>query len=164
MGILDIIILLTLIISGGYGCWKGIVVQIGSLAGVVVGILACRLFGVWLTDFLHVHLFSGAGDANTVHYISLVVAYVTLFVVGYAITRLLARLVQTVAKSLNLTVIDRILGALFSIFQWMLVLSILMNICMIIFKFNVLVYARLAHGAVGRAVAELAPLVFGYSY
>ncbi|MDE6082185.1 MAG: hypothetical protein K2F70_07945, partial [Muribaculaceae bacterium] len=56
------------------------------------------------------------------------------------------------------------LGALFSIFQWMLVLSILMNICMIIFKFNVLVYARLAHGAVGRAVAELAPLVFGYSY
>ncbi|MDE6081528.1 MAG: CvpA family protein, partial [Muribaculaceae bacterium] len=103
MGILDIIILLTLIISGGYGCWKGIVVQIGSLAGVVVGILACRLFGVWLTDFLHVHLFSGVGDANTVHYISLVVAYVTLFVVGYAITRLLARLVQTVAKSLNLT-------------------------------------------------------------
>lgn len=164
MGILDIIILLTLVISGAYGCWKGIVLQMGSLAGVVVGILACRMFGVWLTDVIHVHLLSAAGDANTVHYMSLVVAYVTLFVVGYAITRLLARLVQTVAKSLNLTVIDRILGALFSIFEWMLVLSILINICTVIFNFNVLVYAVLAHGAVGKAVAELAPLVFGFSY
>lgn len=164
MGILDIIILLTLVISGVYGCWKGIVVQIGSLAGVVVGILACRLFGVWLTDAVQVHLLSGMGDANTVHYAALVVAYVTLFVVGYAVTRLLAKLVQTVAKSLNLTVIDRILGALFSIFQWMLVISILINICTMILNLNVLVYAKLAHGAVGRAVADLAPIVFGYSY
>lgn len=164
MGILDIIILLTLVISGVYGCWKGIVVQIGSLAGVVVGILSCRLFGVWLTGWCNQHIFSGMGDANTAHYVSLVVAYVTLFIVGYAVTRLLARLVQTVAKSLNLTVIDRILGAVFSIFQWMLVLSILINICTVIFSFNVLKYAELAHGAVGRAVADLLPVVMGFSY
>ncbi|MDE7153121.1 MAG: CvpA family protein [Muribaculaceae bacterium] len=164
MGILDIIILLTLIIAGAYGYWKGIVVQVGSLAGVVVGILFCRLFGTAVADFCGAHLFDGMGSANTVHYISLVVACVTLFVVGYAMTRLLANLVHVVAKSLKLNVVDRIAGTLFSIFEWMLVLSILMNLSRVVLNRDLLQYSQLADGSVGRAVAELAPVVFGYSY
>ena len=162
MGILDIIILLTLILSGAYGCWKGIVIQMGALAGVVMGILACRIFGRWLTEFLQIHCFS-MDVQQTEHYICLVVAYVVLFILGYVITRTLAQLVKTVAKSLNLTVIDRILGAIFSIFQWMLVISIMINILVVVFNYNVLAYATLAGGRIGRAVADLAPVVFGYS-
>lgn len=164
MGILDIIILLTLVLSGAYGYWKGIVIQIGSLAGVVVGILLCRLFGPAVTDFCGAYIFSGLEGAATIHYVSLVVAYVTLFVVGYTVTRLLAKLVHVVAKTLKLTVIDRIAGTLFSIFEWMLVLSIVMNLSKVVLNLDLLQYARMADGSVGRAVADLAPLVFGYSY
>lgn len=52
MSIIDIIILVVFIGAAVYGWWRGMIVQIGSLAGVLLGILLCRLFGDGFSGFL----------------------------------------------------------------------------------------------------------------
>lgn len=163
MGILDIIILAVFVVSAIYGFWRGVVVQVGALAAVVVGILACRLFGEWATSTLANILPTMSSSPELAHYTVAVIAYALLFVLGYVLTKVLANLVKTVAKALFMGAIDRLLGALFSVFQWMLVLSIALNICQIFTSHRVISSSKLAGGKVAEAVMDLAPTVFGFS-
>ncbi|MDE6810111.1 MAG: CvpA family protein [Muribaculaceae bacterium] len=163
MTALDIVIIAVLFGSAVYGFWKGIVVQVGAIAALVMGILACRLFGDDATRFLGRLLGSVADSPELSHYIITVTAYVILFVLGYVLTRALASFVKTVVNALFMGAVDRILGALFSIFQWMLVLSIVLNIWQIVDSSrNVISLSSLAHGRVAQAILDLAPAVFGF--
>lgn len=163
MTALDIVIILVFIGSAAYGFWKGIVVQVGAIAAVVMGILACRLFGDEATRFLGGMLGSVSDSPELSHYIVSVTAYVVLFVLGYVLTRALASFVKTVVNALFMGAVDRILGALFSIFQWMLITSIVLNIWQIIDSSrNVVSLSSLAHGKIAQAILDLAPAVFGF--
>ena len=163
MTALDIVIIAVLFGSAVYGFWKGIVVQVGAISALVMGILACRLFGDDATRFFGRLLGSVADSPELSHYIITVTAYVILFVLGYVLTRALASFVKTVVNALFMGAVDRILGALFSIFQWMLVLSIVLNIWQIVDSSrNVISLSSLAHGRVAQAILDLAPAVFGF--
>ena len=103
MAALDILILLIFIVSIVYGLRRGVITQLGSVGGVIVGIIACRLFSGSVT-----RLFAGSNpDANDL-YVSGVFASVLLFIVGFIAARLVAGLIKTVTHSLHLTVIDRV--------------------------------------------------------
>ncbi|MBD5198881.1 MAG: CvpA family protein [Bacteroidales bacterium] len=163
MATLDIIILAVFIGSAAYGFIKGIVVQIGAIAAVVFGILADRLFGDSATVFVGKILGNLSDSPALSHYITTVIAYVALFALVYLLTRALTRFVRTVVRALFMGTVDKALGALFSVFQWMLILSILLNLWQIADSSkNVVAMSRLAHGQVARAVLDLAPAVFGF--
>ena len=157
MSILDIILLLIFVVSIIYGFRKGMIVQIGAVGGVIVGILACRLFGPWLTGVFT----SSDADANDI-YICGVFANVLLFLIGYICARLVASLIKTVTHGLHLSIIDRLAGALFSLFEWMLVASIALNLWQAFRpELDVTKNSKLADGRAAAAVMDLAPKVFG---
>lgn len=164
MTVLDIVILAVFIGSAVYGLWRGLVVQIGAIAGIVVGILACRLFGEWGTGVVSSIMPQLSDSASTAMYINSVIANIILFVLGYSLVRILASVVKTVAHALFLGAVDRILGALFSVFQWMLVLSIVLNVWqMFASGKSVASYSTLAGGKAAAAVEGLAPTVLGFA-
>lgn len=157
MAALDILILLIFIVSVVYGLRRGVITQLGSVGGVIVGIIACRLFSGSVT-----RLFAGSNpDANDL-YVSGVFASVLLFIVGFIAARLVAGLIKTVTHSLHLTVIDRIAGALFSLFEWFLIFSLLLNIWQAFRPdIDITSNSRLADGRAARAVVDFAPKVLG---
>lgn len=157
MAALDVLIMLIFIAAVAYGLYKGFIAQLGSVGGVLVGIVACRLFSTPLARLLA----GGQPDANDM-YISGVFACVILFIVGYFSARLVAGLVKTVSRALHLTIFDRIGGAVFTIFEWFLVFSLLLNIWQA-FRPDISVIAgsRLAGGRAASAVIDFAPKVLG---
>lgn len=157
MTAIDILILLIFIVSIIYGLRRGFIMQLGSVGGVLVGIVACRIFSESVTRF-----FAGdSPDANDM-YVSGVFACVLLFIVGYIAARLVARLVETVTNTLHLTVFDRIAGALFSLFEWFLVFSLLLNIWQAFRPdIDITSGSRLAGGRAAAAVVDFAPKVLG---
>ncbi|MBR6747281.1 MAG: CvpA family protein, partial [Muribaculaceae bacterium] len=73
-----------------------------------------------------------------------------------------ANLVKTVTKSLHLTVFDRIAGAIFSLFEWFLIFSLLLNIWQA-FRPDIDITSKssLADGRAAKAVVDFAPKVLG---
>ncbi|MDE6317421.1 MAG: CvpA family protein [Muribaculaceae bacterium] len=157
MAALDVLIILLFIAAVAYGLYKGFIAQFGSVGGVLVGIVACRLF----SDPLARLLAGGHPDANDA-YVSGVFACVILFIVGYFAARLVAGLVKTVSRALHLTLFDRVGGVVFSLFEWFLVFSLLLNIWQA-FRPDISVVAgsRLAGGRAAAAVIDFAPKVLG---
>ena len=45
MSIIDIVIVVVFVGAIIYGLYKGIISQLGSLGGIILGIIACRIFG-----------------------------------------------------------------------------------------------------------------------
>lgn len=155
MSILDILILVVLFGGLAYGFHKGLVTQLGSLGGVILGVIVCQLLGTSVADFAQ-QLFSPS-------YTTRVVSVILLFIIVYVAVRLIARLINTVFKTLHLKVFDRIAGALFVAFKWMLVLSFLLNLYATFFSAgNIQAKSSLANGNVIQAVLDIAPNTLGW--
>ncbi len=162
MELIDIVILLVTVVSLAYGFWRGFVVQIGAIAGVIVGVAACRIFGadvaLWLGGVLPVL----SDDASTAAFINKTIAYIILFIVCYCLTRLLASLIKSISSVLLMGIFDRVLGALFSMFQWMLALSLVLNLVKLISPESSLITgSTLANGHAINAILDLGPAVLG---
>ena len=52
MSVIDIIILIVFVGAIIYGLYKGVIAQLGSLGGIILGIIACRLFGDYATELV----------------------------------------------------------------------------------------------------------------
>ena len=155
MSTLDIVILVVFVASVAVGWWRGVIVQAGSIGAVVFGIVLCRLAAPWLT----LHL----AGAEEVDYLDKVLANVILFVAGYAVVWLLSRLVKKITHALSLGVADRLAGAAFSLFEWMLVLSLFLNFWLVLRPdTDYHAVSGLANGHAVDAVVSLAPLVLGF--
>ena len=83
MSTIDIIIIIIAAASLIYGFWKGFAVQMGAIAGVIVGILACKLFGddeaLWVGSILP----SFSEDGVAAGFINKTIAYIILFILCY---------------------------------------------------------------------------------
>ena len=155
MSILDILILIVLFGGLAYGFHKGLVSQLGSLSGVIIGVIVCQLIGGTVADF--------AQQVFSPSYTTRVVSVILLFIIVYVAVRLVAKLINKVFKVLHLKALDRIAGALFVAFKWMLVLSFLLNLYATFFTAgNIQAESSLANGNVIQAVLDLAPNTLGW--
>ena len=153
---LDIIILMVAVGSLGYGWWRGIIVQAGSLGAVLFAVLLCRLAGSPLAC-----LIAGSGVPDMVDNI---LAYLLLFIIGYVAVRLVCRVIKNVVHSLHLGFFDRVIGALFSLFEWLLVLSMVLNFWLVIRPdTDYTAMSHLAGGRIALFTVELAPAVLGWT-
>lgn len=150
----DIFLLIVAALAGIAGFRKGIIRQMGSLVGIVVAILVCRLFGPAVCKAV-----VGEGSAHPGLYT--VLSYTLLFVLGFVGVRLVAHLLHLVVKAMCLGAVDRIAGAVFCIAEWMLVLSIALNIYFAAVPGDYEAVCPASKPWRG-AVAKFAPAVVGY--
>ena len=162
MSTIDILILVIFVAAAAYGWWRGMIVQIGSLAGVLLGILLCRLFGDGFATFL-IDTFGGDGPVSgDTRYVTGVAANVILFILGFIAAKLVAHVIKAVTQAVRLSLIDKLCGVVFSIFEWFLIFSLLLNIWQA-FRPNspILSGSTLGNGRAAHAIMNLAPNILG---
>ena len=168
MTVLDIIILAVALGSAFMGWRKGIVLQLGGLAAIVAGIIACRFGGDWLAAFLeNGNSVAAADPANTTPdkgYFYTVLSRIILFIAGYALVKMVARFLRGVTHALQIGFLDRVAGALFCLFEWMVVLSLALNLWVIVKPTaDVCKHSTIFNGHAVEAVMGLAPKVLGWA-
>ena len=161
MTTLDIIILVVFAGSVAIGFWKGMIVQVGALGGIVFGIILCHLAGTWLTGVIAGHDAEGAASTT---YIDSVLANIILFIAGFLSVKVVAHFCKQLTHALALGTLDRLGGAVFSLFQWMLVLSILLNLWLVIKPgANICAMSAIGNGHAIEAIMALAPKLLGWA-
>lgn len=125
MNYIDFIIVLIVLVGALYGLIRGIFRQLGSLGGLVMGILVARLFGRPFGSLLQQMFDMPTG-------VSRIVAYSLLFLVVYLVCLQLMKLVHHISHQVALGWLDRLGGALFGAFKYLVILSIVLNIVHII--------------------------------
>ncbi len=121
MTTLDIIILATILVAAVAGAMKGFIGQAGTIVGVILGIICCRVFG----STLCARLIDPAGAHAETYRVAL---YVLLFIGVVLLVRLLAGAVIKLFGAMRIRVVDRVAGAIFSAGIWLLIASIAVNL------------------------------------
>lgn len=106
------------------GYMKGLLSQVGQIAGLITGILASRAF----TPSLLQALDADAGLTVT-PFVARVACYSLVFLAADLSVIMLARMVKLVVRVACLGTLDRIGGALFKLLKWGLILSLVYNLC-----------------------------------
>ena len=165
MTTVDIIIVIVALGSAFMGWKKGVVVLLGGLAAIIGGIVACRLWGddfaVWLTARLSDGT-EGVADAGG--YLYGVLARLLLFIAAYLVIKVVANFLRGVTRALHVGVLDRGAGLLLCMFEWLLFLSLVLNVWLLIKPHTQVSHmGRLFNGKAAVAVMNLGPDVLGWA-
>jgi len=161
MTTLDIVILVVFVCSVAFGFWKGLIVQAGALGGILFGVILCHLCGAWLAGVIAAHGTAGGAQPT---YVDSVLANIILFVAGFLSVKVVAHFFKQLTHALALGALDRLGGAVFSLFQWMLVMSILLNLWLVIKPgTNFLAMSTIGNGHAIEAIMALAPKLLGWA-
>lgn len=118
MNIIDIIILICLIPALIQGIFKGFISQAISIISLILGAWAsARFAGIvcnWLAQYI-----SGSEQVLKI------VAFVLIFIVVIVGLTLLGKLLEKVIKLVMLGWVNRLLGAVFALMKWLLVMGLL---------------------------------------
>lgn len=114
MNVFDIIVYVALAWAVVSGWWRGLAVQLLSLAGVVAALYLAAAFGRSLGSLLGME-WSVAG----------VVGFIIIFLAVLIVVGVAARVLRTVFRFAGLGAFDTLLGVLFSVARVLLVLSVL---------------------------------------
>ena len=154
MGTLDINIKDIYEIADVFGSMKGFVHQIGTIAGVILGIVVCRLFGDDVCRWL---ISPGSEHAAAFK----VAVYLLVFIAVFLVVRIIAGLFTRVLGALHIRLADRIAGALFTMGMWLLAASIAVNIYLVVVPSDKAWFS--VPGKPWRtALATFAPSLMGY--
>lgn len=157
MTALNLLLIVVFVASVIYGMRRGVILQVGSVGAVLAGILACRLITPLIASWL-----ISDGDSPQGEYVDTVITNVAVFLAAYFGTKMLARALSNVVKILKLKPLDRIAGAIFSLFEWMLALSLVLNLANVIMPgADIPNRSRLSGGRAITAVMDLAPDILG---
>lgn len=123
MTALDILILAVAGVAAVLGFRRGIVAQAGQIAAVIAGVALARMFGSRAAGWL------GGADPSA---INTVCAYIAVFVIVYGVVLIIFKMLRSTVHGLKLGIIDNLAGAAFKAAEWLLLLSIGLNIFFII--------------------------------
>lgn len=125
MNILDIIILICLITALIQGLFKGFISQAISLISIILGVWASSRFAGLLCQWLAQYI---SGSEQVLR----IVAFALIFIIVIIGLALLGKLLEAAIKLVMLGWVNRLLGAVFAIIKWLLVMGL------IILAFNAL--------------------------
>ena len=131
-----------------WGAISGFFKQLGSLAGLVLGVVACRLFGPAVASALA----SGEGAPSLA---TVVIAYALTFIVVFFASKLVAYACRSVLQTLHVGLADRLAGAVFRAVLWLFAISLALNV------WAVLAPGSGPEGGTARKVEAFAPWVVG---
>lgn len=120
-----LVVLIILAIAAIWGYMQGLVRQIGSVAGIIGAALACRLFGPAAARLI-------AGDEAPGGF-QTVLAYLAVGAAAFLVVWLLARMLRGVIHGIHLGLIDRLGGAIYKAFLWLVVTSLVYNLYLCVY-------------------------------
>ena len=158
MSIIDIILTIVLFGSMAYGVWKGLIRQVASLGGIVLGLVACRLFGAQAGITIAEMLPGTFHSATSVS----IVGHVALFLLVWLTVSVVAAMLHKLTHVLMLGWLDHLLGGAFALFKWLLVLSIILNLWHLVAPdSSIFTTSTLMDGDMLPWVMDIAPRLFG---
>ena len=151
----DIILSIPLIWGAYKGMKKGLIVELASILAIILGVYACSKFSDVMAEFLGSHIHSQISSL----YLS-ILSVILVFIGVLILVFFIAKRIQKLAEALFLGIANRILGAIFGIFKWALLLSFLLYFFDILNqKAGIVSQASLQHSWVYSHLIGLAPLV-----
>lgn len=157
MGALDWLFILVLIAAIAIGYWRGFFKQLGAVAGILLGIIVCRIWADDVARFL-----TPANADHNEAYITMVIAYVLLFFVVYLASQAIFMFFKNVVSALKLSILDRLGGIAFTIIEYFFILSLLLNLWQAVSSDKSITrYSRIDHGRAAVVVLDFAPTVIG---
>jgi len=163
MTVLDIIILIIFIVAAVLGFRKGFITQVGSLAAIVIGIIACRMFAPQVVGLISPTPAEVAEGANSCpEYLTTIIACCIIYLVAYYAVILVVKLLKLVAHTVLLGPLDRIGGAIVSVVKWFIPVSLVLNLYLAMNPdCNLAEKVHIAGGQPVQWIVELAPALFG---
>lgn len=160
MNTLSIFIIIIGVASLIYGFSRGIIKELGSLCSILLGIIACRLFGDHATT-IAAGILGVDPQANPIsHYAASMVGNAGLFCAVWLAVFVIARLLHGAIHAIHLGFIDSLLGAAFCAAKWLLVLSLILNLIYIMAPTAGMWGANPPEGII-KAILAYAPWLFG---
>lgn len=155
MSTADIILAIPLAWGLFKGFRKGLIVEIASILAIIMGIYACSRFSdmvaAYIGENLHTHLSS--------LYLS-IIATVLVFVGILILVFFLAKRLEKVAEALHFGLINHLLGAIFGLLKWALLLSVILYFFDILnTRAGIVNAASLQHSWLYSHLVQFAPLI-----
>lgn len=116
MNILDIIIAIPLVFFIYKGWKRGLIFELASFAGIVVGAYAAIHFSTWVAELLHLE-----GEA------AILIAFFITFVGVLVLSVVLGKAIEGFVKLVKVGKANNILGAAFGMLKCLCVLSVMLN-------------------------------------
>lgn len=151
--VFDIICLIILIAGLVIGFYRGFLSQVSAFFGILLGIVCCNVFA----DKIAAGFIDPADSPQTVMLIT-VLTYVAVFVGCFLLGRIIGKLFKSLIKALRVGILDKMCGAFFTLFEYALIFSLLLNLWVSLFPTTVL---RTDYEGVKRIVFNLGPEVLG---
>jgi len=119
MNYIDLILGIILIIAAFQGFRQGFIVELASLAALVLGIWGAIRFSDWTADFIT--------DITGYHseYLS-TIAFVVTFIAIVILVHILGKVLDTTVKAVALGFLNRLAGIIFGVLKTAVILSILL--------------------------------------
>ncbi len=154
MNYFDIVVGILLIVAIVKGFKNGLIIEFASLAALILGVIGAIRFSSFTESWLLEHFSS--------QYIGLISFLVTFVVIVIGV-HLIAKMVDKLVKAIALGMINRILGAVFSLAKYGFILSILLAVFTSFDKtFNLIPEETRESSILYQPLSELAPKIFPY--
>ncbi|MCK9401530.1 MAG: CvpA family protein [Bacteroidales bacterium] len=121
MNLLDFILLVPVVWICIRGFSKGLIIELASLIGLILGILAAYYFSGYVRDFLKDYF---SFKENTLRIIAYIVTFLAVILVVYLIGKIIEKFIDIVAMGW----LNKILGAVFGLAKGIVLVSILLFI------------------------------------
>jgi len=117
MNYIDLVLAIILIIAAVQGFRKGFIVELASLAALVLGIWGAIKFSDWTADFIT--------DTTNFHSEHLsTIAFVITFIAIVILIHILGKMLDNVVKAVALGFLNRLAGIIFGVLKTSVILSI----------------------------------------
>ncbi len=121
MNYIDIVILLFLLYGAFRGFSKGLIIEVATLAGLILGVFIAIRYSPFtegiLKDFLNI-------TSRYLSYIALAVTFLLVVIVVYLLGKMLTRLVDIISLGL----VNKLLGTLLGIAKYFIMVCVLLMI------------------------------------
>lgn len=162
MGTIDLLLIIVAVAAVFFGWRKGLVAKLGKLIGILAGIVCTRLWAPAVARA--VFGTPSPGDSADVSLLTTVVAYAAVFLGVYIVVTLLSSGLRGLLRLAHISVLDRIGGALFTLFEYMLIVSLALNLWVAVFPDSTVRSHPVVSGGcdtIGTSVLNLAPDILG---
>ena len=156
MSIIDLIFIILLLWSAYKGFSKGFILQLSTLAALLLGIFGAIHF----SDFTANLLTDNFNVSNQyLHIISFAITFIAIVIIVHLLARLIEKLIQAIA----LGFVNRLLGIVFGVAKVAFIISIILVLVnKANEKYNFLPEDKVEQSMLYEPLSEFAPMIFPY--
>jgi len=156
MNTVDLVFAILLLWSAYRGFTKGFIIQLATLAALLLGILGAVMFSDFTSELI-IKKFEVSG-----HYLPILSFAVTFVAIVIAV-HLLAKMLNKLIDAIALGIVNRLLGVLFSILKTAFIVSIiLVLINKVDNKYNFIPDDTKENSILYKPLSNFAPMIFPY--